>query len=127
MALKAVSAPLGSPVGGSGTVGTIPVWGTTTTTLTNSGITDNGSTVTFVSRNLASSAAQTWTLASSTTALNIASGLLNLDTTNNRVGVGTATPLSRLHVTDTGHPLRLDRTDGGEGLIRLQTDRKSVV
>ena len=45
MALKAVSAPLGSPVGGSGTVGTIPVWGTTTTTLTDSIITQSGSTV----------------------------------------------------------------------------------
>ncbi len=31
MALKAVAAPLGSPVGGSGTAGTIPVWSTGTT------------------------------------------------------------------------------------------------
>jgi len=31
MALKAVAAPLGSPVGGSGTPGTIPVWSTGTT------------------------------------------------------------------------------------------------
>jgi hypothetical protein len=87
MALKAVSAPLGSPVGGSGTPGTIPVWSGSGTTLGNSGITDNGSTVTFVSRNLASSAAQTWSLATGTSALNIASGLLNMNTTNSLVSV----------------------------------------
>lgn len=36
----------GTPVGGSGTVGTIPVWGTTTTTLTDSPLTVSGSNVT---------------------------------------------------------------------------------
>ena len=86
-----------APVGGSGTAGTIPVW-STGTTLGNSGITDNGTTVSFVSRNLASTAAQTWTLASSTSALNIASGLLNLDTTNNRIGVNQSSPTATLEV-----------------------------
>jgi len=45
MALKAVSAPLGSPVGGSGTPGTIPVWSGSGTTLTDSGLQDNGTSV----------------------------------------------------------------------------------
>lgn len=47
---------------------------------------------------LTSNVAQTWTLASSTTALNIQSGLLNLDTTNSRVGIGTASPQEKLQV-----------------------------
>jgi hypothetical protein len=42
MALKAVSAPLGSPVGGSGTPGTIPVWSGSGTTLTDSIVTQTG-------------------------------------------------------------------------------------
>ena len=53
--------------------------------------------VTFAG-DLTSSAAQTWTLAAgSTSALNIQSGLLNLDTSNSRVGVGTASPSAILH------------------------------
>jgi hypothetical protein len=48
--------------------------------------------------NLTSSAAQTWTLAAGTSALNIQSGLLNLDTTNSRVGIGTASPAQKLNV-----------------------------
>ena len=56
--------------------------------------------VTFAG-NLTSSAAQTWTLAAgSTSALNIASNLLNLDTTNSRVGIGTASPGRKLVVND---------------------------
>ena len=51
--------------------------------------------------NLTSSAAQTWTLASSTTALNIQSGLLNLDTTNSRVGIGIAAPGEKLTIAGT--------------------------
>ena len=54
--------------------------------------------VTFAG-NLTSSAAQTWTLAAgSTSALNIASNLLNLDTSNSRVGIGTASPATLMHV-----------------------------
>jgi hypothetical protein len=56
--------------------------------------------VTFAG-NLTSSAAQAWTLASSTTALNIQSGLLNLDTTNSRVGIGTTSPIGTLDVRAT--------------------------
>ena len=51
--------------------------------------------------NLTSSAAQTWTLATGTSALNIASNLLNLDTTNSRVGIGTASPDFKLEVNGT--------------------------
>ena len=58
--------------------------------------------VTFAG-NLTSSAAQTWTLAAgSTSALNIASNLLNLDTTNSRVGIGTASPTDRLTISGGG-------------------------
>jgi len=42
--------------------------------------------------------AQSWDLASSTTALNLANGLLSLDTVNNRVGVGTTAPNYKLDV-----------------------------
>jgi len=44
------------------------------------------------------SQAQDWDLASSTTALNLAGGLLNLDTVNGRVGVGTTAPAHKLDV-----------------------------
>ena len=61
-------------------------------------LTLGASGVTFAG-NLTSSAAQTWTLAAgSTSALNIQSGLLNLDTTNSRVGIGTASPQEKLQV-----------------------------
>ena len=42
--------------------------------------------------------AQPWSLATSTTALNIQSGLLNIDTTNTRVGIGTTAPTEILDV-----------------------------
>jgi len=43
--------------------------------------------------------AQNWDLAdSSTTSLNIESGLMNFDTTNSRIGIGTTTPSSSLEV-----------------------------
>ena len=82
MALRALQGPTGggAPVGGTGTTNYIPRWNPGPSTLGDSGITDNGTTVSFVGRNLSSTAAQTWTLASSTSALNIASGLWNLDT-----------------------------------------------
>ena len=48
--------------------------------------------------------AQAWSLPTGTSALNVGSGLLNLDTTNRRVGIGTATPIAQLDVTNpTGH------------------------
>ena len=76
--------------------------------------------VTFAG-NLTSNVAQTWTLAAgSTSALNIASNLLNLDTTNSRVGIGTASPAARLHSVsaDGTYQLALAGTTKG---IRFQT------
>lgn len=74
MALRALQGPAGgaAPVGGTGTTNTIPRW-TGASTLGDSGITDNGSTVSFVGRNLASTAAQTWTL---NTSLSLLSGVV---------------------------------------------------
>lgn len=85
---------------GTGSINTLAKF-TGATTIANSGISDDGATVSFVARNLSSSAAQTWTLATGTSALNIASNLLNLDTTNSRVGIGTASPAFKLHVEGT--------------------------
>ncbi len=45
--------------------------------------------------------AQPWTLATSAQALNIQNGLLNLDTTNSRVGIGTSNPLAGFDVHNT--------------------------
>jgi hypothetical protein len=45
--------------------------------------------------------AQAWTLAGSTSALNISSGLFNIDSTNSRVGIGTTTPAFKLDVSDS--------------------------
>ena len=53
-----------------------------------------------------------WDLADSTTALNIESGLLNLDTTNSRVGIGTTAPVAGLDVATTAY-LRGDTGDNG--------------
>jgi hypothetical protein len=99
----------GTPVGGSGTVGTIPVWGTTTTTLTDSPLTVSGTTVTATQAftvngtqtfngNLVSGFNQTWTLNGGF--LNIQSGLLYLDKTNSRIGIGTTSPAAKFHVKD---------------------------
>jgi hypothetical protein len=107
MALKAVSAPLGSPVGGSGTPGTIPVWSGSGTTLGDSPLTVSGTTVTATQAftvngtqtfngNLVSGFNQTWTLNGGF--LNIQSGLLYLDKTNSRIGIGTASPAAKMQV-----------------------------
>ncbi|GIW62815.1 MAG: hypothetical protein KatS3mg090_0641 [Patescibacteria group bacterium] len=55
-------------------------------------------TTTFSDSNWTSTSAISWDLANSTTALNIESGLLNFDTTNNYVGIGTASPAGKLHI-----------------------------
>ena len=50
---------------------------------------------------ITTSVATTWDLADSfTTSLNIESGLLNLDTSNSRIGIGTTSPQLRLHIYD---------------------------
>jgi hypothetical protein len=80
--------------------------------------------VTFAG-NLTSSAAQTWALATGTSALNIASNLLNLDTTNSRIGIGTTSPASHLDVAgtitcdDAGTGLKLPATPGNANVQTL--------
>ena len=54
------------------------------------------------SLNLAAGAPSVWTFPASTSALNIASGLLNIDTINSRIGVGTASPAQAFDVAGTG-------------------------
>jgi hypothetical protein len=96
----------GTPVGGSGTPGTIPVW-SSGTTLTDSPLTVSGTTVTATQAftvngtqtfngNLVSGFNQTWTLNGGF--LNIQSGLLYLDKTNSRIGIGTASPYTRAEI-----------------------------
>lgn len=95
-----------APVGGSGTSGTIPVW-SSGTTLGDSPLTVSGTTVTATQAftvngthtfngNLVSGFNQTWTLNGGF--LNIQSGLLYLDKTNSRIGIGTASPGAKLHI-----------------------------
>jgi hypothetical protein len=103
MALRALQGPAGgaAPVGGSGTLNTIPRW-TGATTLGDSGITDNGSTVSFVGRNLASTAAQTWTLNTSLSLLSGVVGFYNSGTDGtygDAIYIGAATyPTSYRHL-----------------------------
>ena len=49
--------------------------------------------------------------------LNYDSGTLYLDSTNNRVGVGTASPLAKLHTYGADVIMRLDDTNGGISFI----------
>ena len=52
----------------------------------------------IMSGDILSENATNWTLASSTSALNIGSNLFTLDTTNNRAGINNAAPATALHV-----------------------------
>jgi hypothetical protein len=101
----------GADVAGSGTPGTIPVWSGSGTTLGDSPLTVSGTTVTATQAftvngtqtfngNLVSGFNQTWTLNGGF--LNIQSGLLYLDKTNSRIGIGTASPGAKLEVPFTG-------------------------
>lgn len=55
---------------------------------------------------------QAWTLATATSALNIASGLFNVDTQNSRIGINNTNPLVSLHIgTNTA----------GQQILRLNT------
>ncbi|NTV31613.1 hypothetical protein HGA91_06575, partial [candidate division WWE3 bacterium] len=57
--------------------------------------------------------AQAWDLANgSTSALNVEGGLLNLDTQNARVGIGTTGPDAKADILSTTEQLRLTYTDG---------------
>ncbi|TSC75988.1 MAG: cell wall surface anchored protein [Parcubacteria group bacterium Gr01-1014_30] len=65
------------------------------------GTTTIGSTVTIGSSDINFSGASTFTLASAVNALNIGSGTLSIDSSNNRVGLGTTSPASLLEVYST--------------------------
>jgi hypothetical protein len=100
MGLKAVATLVpggGPPVGGSGTPGKLAKF-TGATTLGDSLLSESGTTITSAATAETFGSAQTWTLATGTSALKIQSGLLNLDTTNSRVGIGTASPTHKLQV-----------------------------
>ena len=95
----AIPAGGGVPVGvsGVGTVNRLTKW-SAATTIADSGVSDDGTTVSFVARNLSSSAAQTWTLPSDPAALTVG-GVLVLNTSQKRLGINAA-PGTLLHVTD---------------------------
>jgi hypothetical protein len=107
MALKAVAAPLGSPVGGSGTPGTIPIWNTTTA-LTDSPLSFATSTLTYSSAVTAQTFAanQTWTLPNNAFAFAVGgtgNATLKLDTNNRYVGIDSpSTPSDKLHLAESG-------------------------
>ena len=68
--------------------------------------------------NIYSSASQTWRLATSTTALNIASNLMIFDTTNTRVGVGVS-PVAPFHVLGTSTTFA-STTTASSGIFRVE-------
>jgi hypothetical protein len=80
-----------SGIGGSGTINTIPKF-TASSTIGDSAITDNGTTVTLVSRALSG------TSATFSGNLTIDTDTLFVDSTNNKVGIGTNIPLDNLHI-----------------------------
>jgi len=129
MALKAVAAPLGSPVGGSGTVGTIPVWGTTTTTLTDSPLTVSGSNVTGAGAIRATGTAATapaftgsdtdtgiYFPAANQVRFSTAGALAIAIDASQNVGIGTASPTQKLDVRGASAFLNAG-TDGVYGDI----------
>jgi len=60
---------------------------------------NNGDVVLDAAGGVTLSQAQTWDLATSTSALNFSSYLLNLDTTNSRIGIGVSNPQNKLDVS----------------------------
>ncbi|MDP2638464.1 MAG: MerR family transcriptional regulator, partial [Candidatus Levybacteria bacterium] len=71
--------------------------------------------------NLSAGSASTWTLPSSTTALNIGSGLLNFDTANTRIGIGTTTPGSLLSLANNGWLSGLSTSSGVVNMFKVNT------
>jgi len=96
------------------------------------------------SLNLAAGASSSWTLPDSTSALNIASGLLNIDTINSRIGVGTASPAQALDVAGTGRfsaglitpklypdvdsatAVQINKADGTTNVVNIDTSNGRV-
>lgn len=70
---------------------------------------NSGSLVLDTPGGIESLQSQAWTLASSTTALNIQAGLLNFDTVNTRLGVGTTSPGSLFSV-GAGSEFQIDNS-----------------
>lgn len=62
--------------------------------------------------NIKSDTAQAWTLVTNTSALSVQSGLLNIDTTNSRVGINDTTPSYALDVTGDINCTGTIREDG---------------
>ncbi len=96
------------------------------------------------SLNLAAGAPSVWTFPASTSALNIASGLLNIDTINSRIGVGTASPAQALDVAGTGRfstglitpklypdvdsatAVQINKADGTTNVVNIDTSNGRV-
>tara|TARA_Y100000591_G_scaffold250236_1_gene221507 strand:+ start:850 stop:9234 length:8385 start_codon:yes stop_codon:yes gene_type:complete len=56
--------------------------------------------------------------------LTVDTSVLKVDSTNNRVGIGTATPSKVLHVVDTAADAEIARFQGGDGNIGIQGGAK---
>ncbi len=84
-------------------------------------LTVNGTGITYANNT-------TLTLGTSTTALNIASNLLNLDTTNNRVGIGTNAPTGKLQVegANTGKALAILNETGNQNILSASASGSPV-
>ena len=100
----------GGGVSGTGTVGAITRF-TSVSAIGDSGLSDDGMTLVIGARGMQSSAAQTWTLATSASALSIAGGLLAINTAASAVtstgpiratGTSAATPAFTGADADTG-------------------------
>ena len=50
--------------------------------------------------------------------------VLKVDSTNNRVGIGTASPLKTLHVVDTASDVEIARFQGGDGNVAIEGGAK---
>ena len=50
--------------------------------------------------------------------------VLKVDSTNNRVGIGTASPLKTLHVVDTSSDVEIARFQGGDGNVAVEGGAK---
>ena len=119
----------GGTVTGTGTPGTLAKFTGTGTSIGDSGISDDGATVSFVARNLASTATQTtWTLGNpNSTALIVKSNAgpestLVLDTIGRGVGIG-GSPGTLLHVQDgSGFPFAGSAYEG----VRLQRSTEAL-
>jgi len=119
-------------VTGTGTTNYVARW-TGTSALGTGVLVDNGTNVGLLSGNLGIGttnptssltfgSAATVGLASSAQALNFQSGLLDLDTTNSRVGIGTTAPTAKLEVTGD-----ITLSSGADRVISLASSSGNVL